>query len=568
MITFDRYHKRALRLIDKGENLFITGKAGTGKTTLLREIRKRYEGKKVVAVLAPTGVAAENAKGFTMHSFLRLPLKPYLPYHKYNNLYQLDDSGVVVRSVEILIIDEISMVRCDMLDATDMILRHYRHNRKPFGGVQLVMFGDLYQLCPVVQQEDADILKKYYKSFYFFNCYAFKKLRYRVVELKKVYRQENHEFINLLNDIRTANVKLKDIKKLNERYEPNYAPKVKDNVVALMTHKYKAKKWNERMFAQLRSKEKKYVGRKWGEWSENILPVEYVLGLKVGARVMLQRNDNTNHQYVNGTLGWVNALFDDCIIVTKDDGDLVLVERAKWEQYKYSVDEKTKTIQTEVIGTYTQFPLKLAWAVSIHKSQGLTFDEVAIDAAEAFTFGQVYVALSRCRTLDGIHLLTMIPSQKIIADEVVQRYMDSIDEDGNVNLPTEFEPIKYEKGALELNVRYSVFCHVRDGTKKNYCHKVENSEYAQKIFLYEGDRPCINKIFRSVKKDWHYTDTNGGNCPFVIRQYKKAIFICHYLGQKLYVDIDGTTEVYLSKDNDAWAFKFRIGEVKKLCSSW
>lgn len=566
MIKFDKYHKKALSCIAKGENLFITGKAGTGKTTLLRELREEFQGKKVVAVLAPTGVAAENANGFTMHSFLRLPLKPYLPQHKVlPNLYQLDDSSAeVVRSLDVLIIDEISMVRCDMLDATDMILRHYRHSRKPFGGVQLIMFGDLYQLCPVVKKEEWDTLKEYYKSLYFFSCYAFKKLKYRVIELKNVYRQDDCDFINLLNDIRTAKVKLEDIHELDGRYEPKYVPKVKSKVVTLMTHKYMTDDWNGMMFSKLRNKLWTFDG-KARNWFGERFPVKYHLELKVGARVMFQRNDNSNHQYVNGTLGWVKALHDNSIVVKKDDGKLVNVEPSKWEQYDYHVDKETKTIYTEVSGTYTQFPLKLAWAVSIHKSQGLTFDEVAIKADKAFTFGQVYVALSRCRTLSGIHLLSKIPSQKIIADKVVQQYMDCIDKDGNVNLPEEFEPIKYETGALELNVRRSVFCKIRDGVKKNYSHTVSDSVYAQKIFLHKGKKVCINKIFSSVKKRWSYWDINDGNCPFVIRQYKKVVFICNDMGQKLHVDIDGATEVYPTHDADGdetWAFRFRIGKVK------
>ena len=566
-IKFDRYHKKALKCIADGENLFITGKAGTGKTTLLREIKERFQGKKVVAVLAPTGVAAENAEGYTMHSFLRLPLKPYLPQHKVlPNLYQLDEGGAdVVRNIDILIIDEISMVRCDMLDATDMILRHYRNSRKPFGGVQLVMFGDLYQLCPVVKNDEWETLKEYYKSLYFFSCYAFQKLKYKVVELKNVYRQDDRDFIDLLNNIRTAKVQLEDIHELDARFEPKYVPKVKDNVVTLMTHIRMTEDWNDMMFSKVKNKSRTYDG-KARNWFGERFPVKYHLELKVGARVMFQRNDNSGHQYVNGTLGWVKALYDDSIVVIKDNGELVNVERAKWEQYDYFVDKKTKTIYTEVSGTYTQFPLKLAWAVSIHKSQGLTFDEVAIDAAKSFTFGQVYVALSRCRTLDGIHLLSQIPSHKIIADDVVIQYMDCIDKDGNVNLPEEFEPIKYETGALELNVRRSVFCNIRDGVKKLYKHTIYDNEYAQKMFLHKGNKVCINKIFSSVKKEWSYWDTNGGHCPFVIRQYKKAIFICHDMGQKLYVDIDGTTEVYQTVDPDGydtWAFKFRIGKVKK-----
>ena len=566
-ITFDKYHKKALSCIEKGENLFITGKAGTGKTTLLKEIRRRYEGKKVLAVLAPTGVAAENAGGFTMHSFLRLPLKPYLPQHKVlPNLYQLDDGAAeAVRSIDILIIDEISMVRCDMLDATDMILRHYRKSRKPFGGIQLVMFGDLYQLCPVVKSDEWETLREYYKTLYFFCCYAFQKFKYRVVELKIVYRQDNRDFINLLNNIRVANVKLEDIKELDRRYEPKFRPKVNENVVTLMTHIKMTDEWNDDMFAKLRNKARTYDGWAWN-WFGERFPVKYHLTLKVGSRVMFQRNDNLGHQFVNGTMGWVKALREDSIIVEKDSGELVNVERAKWEQLDYYVDKKTKTIYSEVSGTYTQFPLKLAWAVSIHKSQGLTFEEVAIDASKSFTFGQVYVALSRCKTLEGIHLLSKIPSHKIIADDIVKQYVDCIDKEGNVNLPEEFDPIKYETGALELNVKRSVFCNIRDGKKKNYHHTIYDPEYARKLFLHKNNKVCINRIFSSIKKEWSYWDTNDGHCPFVIRQYKKVVFICTDMGKRMEADIDGTTEVYQTVDSDGddtWAFRFRIGKIKK-----
>ena len=515
MPRYDKDKQLALNLVNEGENLFITGKAGTGKTWLLDKIRERFIGKKVLAVLAPTGIAAENAGGFTMHSFLRLPINPYLPEHKTNpGLYRLD-SGVeaIVQRLDVLIIDEISMVRCDMLDATDMILRHYRKNRKPFGGVQLIMLGDLYQLCPVVKSEEWETLKKYYQSPYFFSCYALKKLDYRVVELKKIYRQNECEFINMLNNIRTAEVGLKDISILNGRIDPDFVPKVKDDVVTLMTHKWMTDDWNDTMFNKLRTKTWYYEGKYSKGWYGERPPVKKDLFLKVGSRVMFIRNDNDSGQYKNGTMGRVTKLGYDHIEVLKDDGKTVDVEKAVWYQYDYFVDEKTKTIYTQERARYTQFPLKLAWAVSIHKSQGLTFNEVVIDASKSFTYGQVYVALSRCRTLEGIHLLTQIPIQKIMADPIVKSYMDS-------------------------------------------------AQIADQLFVWDKGKLVVEDSFKSIKKDWHYWESYEGNCPFVKRNFNKVRFESSTENMYFICEIDSLIEVRVNKEKKL-SIRFHIAKVQK-----
>ena len=563
MPRYDKDKQHALNLVNDGENLFITGKAGTGKTWLLDIIRERFTGKKVIAVLAPTGIAAENAKGFTMHSFLRLPIKPYLPEHKTNpGLYQLDGSvESIIKRLDVLIIDEISMVRCDMLDATDMILRKKKKNRKPFGGVQLIMMGDLYQLCPVVKSEEWDTLKKYYQSPYFFSCYALKKLKYKVVELTKIYRQNECKFINMLNNIRTADVGLNDISILDSHIEPNYVPKVKDDVVTLMTHKWMTDEWNDTMFAKLKTKVWYYEGKYSKGWYGERPPVKKDLFLKVGSRVMFIRNDNDGGQYKNGTMGRVTKLGYDHIEVLKDDGKTVNVEKAIWYQYDYFVDEKTKTIYTEERARYTQFPLKLAWAVSIHKSQGLTFNEVVIDASKSFTFGQVYVALSRCRTLEGIHLLTQIPIQKIMADPIVKSYMASIDEEGNIKLPKKFEPIKYEKKPMVINVARDKFWRIFDGEIKNFNRGIDD-QIADQLFIWEKGKLVVDEPFKSIKKDWHYWDSYEGHCPFIQRNYKNIRFESSTENMYFICEIDSKIEVRMNKSNK-WSIRFHISKVNR-----
>ncbi len=557
----DEYQEKALACAMNGENLFITGKAGTGKTTLLRRIKEENLGKKVVAVLAPTGVAAENAGGYTMHSFLQLPLKPYLPEHKVRpNLYQLDvNQANVIRNIDMLIIDEISMVRCDMLDATDDILRHYRNSSKPFGGVQLVMFGDLFQLCPVAISDEKDTLDDYYESLYFFSCYALRKLKYRVIELETIHRQDNRDFIQILNKVRVANIDYTDIKELDKRVEPDFKPEVTDTVVTLMTHIRKTDEWNLEMFEKLDTKAREYKGRISNKFFERF-PVPYRLELKIGARVMFLRNDNENNQYQNGTLGWVRSMSDDVIYVEADNGENVALTRARWDQLKFFVNKKTKTIYSEIVGSYYQFPLKLAWAVSIHKSQGLTFDEVAIDAAKSFTFGQVYVALSRCRTLEGIHLLTKIPAQKIIADDIVQQYMACVGKDGRVHMPKSFERDDYEKEPLRLGVKANKLDSIVSGTTKRYARFIHDEQDARMIFKYENGKICVNKTFASLKKDWKYTDTNNGDCPFIVRKYKEVLFYNTTFSEEVIMKMTTGIDITLDKTTKQWKFEFRFSE--------
>lgn len=560
--SFDAQAQKAFELVNEGESLFITGKAGTGKTTLLKEILKRNEAgsRKNIVVLAPTGVAAENAGGMTMHHFFRLPMKPYLPEHKVlPSLYKLKPDVIeVVRNLDILVIDEVSMVRCDMLDAMDMILRHYRQNSKPFGGIQVVMIGDLYQLSPVVKKDEWEEMKKYYRSVYFFCSYVLMNMKYNIVELTKVYRQNDNYFVKLLNNIRVAEFKRSDFKELDGRYEPDFNPGVSDDVVTLMTHNRKAYKWNENMFSLLKGKTFEYDASAKG-WYGEFFPAAYHLRLKVGARVMFLRN---TEMYKNGTMGRVLSLEENAILVRKDDGNIVQVERAKWELLKYIVDKKKKIIYTVVSGTYVQYPLKLAWAVSIHKSQGLTFDEVAIDVSKAFASGQVYVALSRCRTLEGIHLLSPVLAKKILVDEIVKDYMNRIGVDGIGCSPDISGPINTR--TLMLNISRRKFQKLESGETTAYKHSIDSTNEAQ-IFLHEKGKLCVGKAFKHIKKNWSVKDTNNGKCPFIQQQYEKVVFSCTDMRKKMEAEIFGNIEVYLNADNQ-WAFRFKVKSISNVSS--
>lgn len=426
-IKIDNIWKKAFELTKKGKNLFITGKAGTGKTTLLKEVVSRLkEENKVVAVTAPTGVAAHNAEGVTLHSLLRLPLNPYLPGIRIPKLHSLnDEERRVVRNLDVLIIDEVSMVRCDMMDAADDILRHYRSSKEPFGGVQIVMFGDLYQLMPVAVEEDEKELAKYYKSFYFFGSNVMKKLDYSMLELKTIYRQDDRSFVNLLNTIREGKLPLAEQNKLDQLYRPKYKEPKGSLQIIITTHNWKSRWLNQKKLDAMSKREREYKAYIDGYFPRPEYPTNYNLRLKVGARVMFLRN--MDGIYYNGMLGTIVSLSDhDIVVKTDNDGREIDVERDRWDFERYHLNKKTKELEIEKIGSFVQYPLKLAWAITIHKSQGLTFENVVIDAGKAFAAGQVYVALSRCRQFNKIVLMSKITPKVVKIDPTVAQYLKSV----------------------------------------------------------------------------------------------------------------------------------------------
>ena len=405
-----------------GISIFLTGKAGTGKTTFLRTLKEKSSKRSII--VAPTGVAAINAGGMTIHSFFQLPLSPFVPEANFKNRFDYSkEKRKIIRTLDLLIIDEISMVRSDVLDAIDSVLRRFREHEKPFGGVQLLMIGDLQQLTPVVTPEDEVILQRYYDTSYFFGSKALRSISYVTIELTHVYRQQDEEFITLLNNIREGQVSDTDLKRLNERFNPNFEPEVGSDYIRLTTHNKMAESYNEVQLHNLPSKACTFTAEADGNFPEYNYPADFKLTLKRGAQVMFIRNDN-NGRYYNGRIGHVTHIDNEKILVLcPGDDKEIEVQQETWENTKYTLNEKTKQIEAEVQGTFKQYPLRLAWAITIHKSQGLTFEHAIIDAQSSFAAGQVYVALSRCKTLEGLILASPISSSAIINDNQVMNYI-------------------------------------------------------------------------------------------------------------------------------------------------
>lgn len=428
-----------------GTNIFLTGKAGTGKTTFLHNLK--IVSPKRMIVLAPTGVAAINAGGMTLHSFFQLPFGPYIPGstrvsqpQSYIQDHSDKDKGFItnrfskdkvniMRTMDMLVIDEISMVRADLLDAVSDVLCKYRGSSKPFGGVQLLLIGDLQQLAPVVKEDEWQLLRNHYESAFFFHSKALCATTYINVELKYVYRQADRAFIDLLNSVRNGEVGEQVLEAINKRYIPDFNPPDKEGYITLTTHNYQAHQINTSKLNKLKTHAYTYKATISGTFPEYSYPTDEQLVLKEGAQVMFVKNDSSSDKrYYNGKIGHIIDIEDNRITVKCDDNERIEVSLEEWSNTRYSVDEQTKEITETVDGTFIQYPLKTAWAITIHKSQGLTFEKAIIDAAAAFSHGQVYVALSRCKTLEGMVLISKLGSNAVIRDLKVKGFTDYMEQ--------------------------------------------------------------------------------------------------------------------------------------------
>jgi len=420
-------------------NIFLTGKAGTGKTTFLKYIRENCH--KQMAVVAPTGVAAINAGGVTMHSFFQLPFSPFIPdagggFRNNNDevanrnslksrLKMTGEKKKIIRELELLIIDEISMVRCDTLDAVDTILRYIRRrHHERFGGLQVLFIGDMFQLPPVIKEPEWNLIKDYYNSPFFFDSIVIKEELPLYIEFNKIYRQSEEKFIRLLNQVRNNELEDDGRELLESRYQPVFRRSKNDGYIILTTHNEKARSTNANELTNLNAFSLTYRAEITGDFPESAYPADELLQLKIGAQVMFIKNDSEkSKRYFNGKIGIVTSLDNDKIVVQcNDEPDSIEVKKEKWENIRYVMNNTTRQLEEDVLGSFVQYPLRLAWAITIHKSQGLTFEKAIIDAGDAFAPGQVYVALSRCTTLEGIILQSRIRSNGFFTDQRIVQF--------------------------------------------------------------------------------------------------------------------------------------------------
>lgn len=440
------------------QHIFLTGKAGTGKTTFLKKIIASTHKKTIVA--APTGIAALNAGGVTLHSQFQLPLGGFVPQDRDMVLHESlkfetksslarhmrmnEIKRKTIREAELLIIDEVSMMRADILDAVNFVLQYVRRNKEPFGGVQVLFIGDLLQLPPVIKNNEWEILKEHYDSPFFFDAQVLRENPPVYIELETIYRQSDKEFTDILNNLRYNQITQEDVLRLNEHYKFGYTPPPQDGYITLTTHNRFADEINQKELRKLNASSYTYNAEITGEYGENIYPCEQHLELKEGAQVMFIKNDLSREQrYFNGKIGWVHGLDENKVIVKLDNAETIVVEKHTWKNIRYQIDENSKEIKEDELGTFSQYPLRLAWAITIHKSQGLTFDKAILDVRNVFSAGQSYVALSRLRGLDGLVLSAPFGMNGIANNSSVIQFETTKQKQGDADKIFAFSSVQY-----------------------------------------------------------------------------------------------------------------------------
>jgi hypothetical protein len=544
-------------ILSTGSHLFLTGRAGTGKTTFLHNLKKEIP--KRMIVTAPTGVAAINAGGVTLHSFFQLPFGPYLPgnegQHQAEQRRFRRDKINIMKSLDLLVIDEISMVRADLLDAVDAVLRRYRYIQRPFGGVQLLMIGDLHQLPPVVKEDEWSLLKAHYDSCYFFDSQALRRAQMHTIELKTIYRQSDVQFIELLNRVRDNRLDNKTLERLNTRHPPDFKPGDGDDYITLTTHNRNADQLNEQRLQALNSECFTFTASIEGDFPSYSYPTAETLTLKKGAQVMFVRNDNSvEKRYFNGKIGKITRINKAGICVQcPNDDDEIVVDPLTWENIKYTIDAKTKEITEAVIGKFTQYPLRPAWAITVHKSQGLTFEKAVIDVNAAFSHGQVYVALSRCKTFEGMVLSSPISPRSIKTDATVARFVKQAESNppGQVTLDKakieyqqrlmlecfDFQPLASSLGKLtsQLRAQHSLI----QCTGIDALERMTPELFKRIVTVAAKFQQQLQSLFKS--------DGVPEEDAYIQQRVQKA---SHYFSEQLHAELVGwVTDFNLSSDN-------------------
>lgn len=533
----------ARRIIENtGMSLFLTGKAGTGKTTFLRNLRA--SSRKRMVVCAPTGIAAINAGGVTLHSFFQLDFGPFVPGVTHNNGVRGSrfkanfnrDKLKIIRGMDLLVIDEVSMVRADLLDAVDDVLRRLRDRTRPFGGVQLLLIGDLQQLAPVLREEERRVLEGRYRSMFFFDSMALQQLPYATVELNEVFRQKDTEFLDLLNAIRENRADRCVLDRLNARYIPDFRPAEDEGYIRLTTHNAGANMINDRKLDELVTPEHIFSCHVEGKFPESSYPADAELRLKVGAQVMFIKNDTgQDRAYYNGMIGQVVAIDEEQGVAVRpqEGGELIHVLPVEWDNISYTVDPETKEIVEHRDGSFTQFPLKLAWAVTIHKSQGLTFDRAIIDVQRSFAHGQTYVALSRCRTLNGIVLQQPIPASAIITDHTVDNFLDTHNCDSLTEDNLSMMERRYKVSLLDELFNFRQLFAAMEGVVRLYQENFLRRYPAivqDWVAMYEKCHAEINRVADTFRNQYSRLAMEGLRSDAVLQERVKAA--CKYfLGQ-------------------------------------
>ena len=538
-------------------NLFLTGKAGTGKTTFLRHLRR--ESAKRIVVLAPTGIAAINAEGVTIHSFFQLPFAPYIPEANYklsSGQFRFGKEKIrVIRSIDTLVIDEISMVRADLLDAVDNVLRRYRRSNAPFGGVQMLMIGDLGQLAPVAKDEEWTLLSRYYDTPYFFSSHALRKSAFTMIELTHVYRQSDARFLEILNRVRDNRADHAVLNALNSRYIPGFKPREDEGYIRLTTHNAQAQRINDEQLSALPGSLFHYNAQISGKYPEMLFPTDQRLSLKKGTQVMFVKNDSSPAKlYYNGMIGHISEIDSKGFsVIPKGSDAAIRVEPEEWTNSRYVLNESTKEITEEVEGVFKQVPVNAAWAITVHKSQGLTFDKAIIDVQHAFSHGQTYVALSRCRTLEGLVLSAPLPESAIIRDGAIDSFISLASQ----HVPTEDTLKTMQRDFFMATVSELFNFHIITQTVERMMNLLNDNfrrNYPKLILEYKARFSVIKKEVYEVSEKFNtqyvrliLTCADYANDPTLQERIRKG---ATYFGSRLYdmVLLAGNTRVETAND--------------------